>query len=186
MDNILLGKIVKAMYKLSGKTLQQISDETELTIDTLNNLFYARLLKPGFFGVSAVVKSCGYTIEDLDEFLVIASALPETADITEEFAKYIIAKKDTKENPVSTSATADSTKEEKIYKNEDEIKVIKEAHETEISRCREQISDMKESFKIAEENHKAEIKRMSSLTHSVIIGAALIVIAALIVVAVLK
>ena len=38
MNNIALGKTLKAMYKLSGKTLTQLSDESGLTLDTINNL----------------------------------------------------------------------------------------------------------------------------------------------------
>ena len=52
MNNLALGKTLKAMYKLSGKTLTQLSDETDLTVDTINNLFYARIQKPGLAGVN--------------------------------------------------------------------------------------------------------------------------------------
>ncbi|MBQ0101639.1 MAG: hypothetical protein KBT31_02450 [Firmicutes bacterium] len=95
MKNILLGKTVKAMYKLSGKTLQQLSDETELTVDTINNLFYARIQKPGFAGVCALVNACGYRVEDLTGFLARAEKLPEDADITAEFTKYLMTAEDT-------------------------------------------------------------------------------------------
>lgn len=102
MQIILLGKVIKAMYKLSGKTLTQIADETELTVDTINNLFYARLQKPSFFGVESIVKATGYTVEDLVGFMKVAESLPEDADITEEFAKYIITVKETKPSVVNT------------------------------------------------------------------------------------
>ena len=95
MSNVMLGKVIKAMYKLSGKTITQLADETGLTVDTLNNLFYARLQKPGFFGVRNVVEATGYTVEDLIGFMDIAETLPQDADITEEFTKYIFTAKDT-------------------------------------------------------------------------------------------
>ena len=95
MDNVLLGKTLKAMYKLSGKTLTQLSDETGLTVDTINNLFYARVQKPGFIGVSAFVKATGHAVSELSGFLEVAETLPEEADITDEFTKYLFSVKDT-------------------------------------------------------------------------------------------
>lgn len=91
MDNILLGKAVKAMYKLSGKTLPQLADETGLTLDTINNLFYARLQKPGYFGVASFVKAAGFTMTELDGFLAQAKGLPEDADFVEAFTKYMLS-----------------------------------------------------------------------------------------------
>ncbi len=89
MNNVLLGKTVKAMYKLSGKTLSQLADETGLTVDTINNLFYARLQKPGFMGVCSLVKAMGCSVRDLTEFMEKAQTLPAEADFTEEFTKYL-------------------------------------------------------------------------------------------------
>ena len=89
MNNVFLGKTLKAMYKLSGKTLQQLADETGLTLDTLNNVFYARLQKPGFFGVKMLVEATGYTVTDLVGFMEYAKDLPDTADITDELTKYL-------------------------------------------------------------------------------------------------
>ena len=89
MNNVLLGKTIKAMYKLSGKTITQLADETDLSVDTINNLFYARLQKPSYLGVSEIVKATGYTVSDLSGFLEQAVNLPEDADITEEFTKYV-------------------------------------------------------------------------------------------------
>ena len=33
MNNLTLGKVLKAMYKLSGKTMMQLSDESGLTLE---------------------------------------------------------------------------------------------------------------------------------------------------------
>ena len=63
MNNMALGKTLKAMYKLSGKTLTHLSDETDLTVDTINNLLYARIQKPGLAGVNALVKAMGFSIQ---------------------------------------------------------------------------------------------------------------------------
>ena len=137
MNNVLLGKVIKAMYKLSGKTLVQLSDETGLTVDTLNNLFYARLQKPGFFGVETLVEATGYTIQDLLDFMKIAETLPEDADITEEFTKFLFSAKE-------KAALVDSTKSfVKPADEEDEnlfyhkrIQEMNEEHERQLDRFR--------------------------------------------------
>lgn len=89
MNNVLLGKTIKAMYKLSGKTLPQLSDETGLTIDTINNLFYARVQKPGLAGVQALVNAMGFSVHQLLTFMDEHPDLPEDCDVTELFTAYI-------------------------------------------------------------------------------------------------
>lgn len=89
MNNLALGKTLKAMYKMSGKTLTQLSDETDLTVDTINNLFYARIQKPGLAGVNALVKAMGYSIQQLIVFLDENPDISEDCDVTELFTKYI-------------------------------------------------------------------------------------------------
>lgn len=98
MDNVLLGKVLKAMYKLSGKTLAQLSDETGLTVDNINNLFYARVQKPGYIGVSAFCRAAGFTSAELAAFLEAADELPPDADITERFVEYL---REAEENPAA-------------------------------------------------------------------------------------
>lgn len=88
MNNISLGKVLKAMYKLSGKTLAQLSDETGLTVDTINNLFYARVQKPGLIGVNALVNAMGFSVQQLISFLEQYPELPEDCDVTALFTKY--------------------------------------------------------------------------------------------------
>ncbi len=111
MDNILLGKVVKAMYKLSGKTLQQLSDETGLTVDTINNLFYARLQKPGYFGVESFVKATGFTMMQLSGFLDVARTLPDTADMTEALTEYMMQQEDTGHTAESTEPVRERSAE---------------------------------------------------------------------------
>lgn len=64
-NNVELGLVLKAMYKLSGMTVGALSEKTGITVDTLNNLFYGRVQKPGFFGVVTLVETMGYRVEDL-------------------------------------------------------------------------------------------------------------------------
>lgn len=110
MTVVTLGKAVKAMYKLSGKTLTQLSEETDLSIDTLNNFFYARLQKPSFLGVSKLVEATGYTMNNLAGFLEVADTLPENADYCEEFAKYIICSDSHDTSVIATiGSSAEST-----------------------------------------------------------------------------
>ena len=94
MTNVLLGKVMKAMYKMSGKTISELADETGLTIDTINNIFYARLQKPGLLSISELAKACGFTVADLYEFVEQAEDLPENAHITDEFTKFILKKRE--------------------------------------------------------------------------------------------
>lgn len=95
MSNVLLGKTLKAMYKLSGKTLMQLSDETGLTVDTINNLFYARVQKPGLLGVSALVKAMGFSVQELMSFMEEkGSEISESTDVVELFTSYIFSAED--------------------------------------------------------------------------------------------
>ena len=89
MNNMALGKTLKAMYKLSGKTLTQLSDETDLTVDTINNLLYARIQKPGLAGVNALVNAMGFSIQQLMAFLDENPDISEDCDVTDLFTKYI-------------------------------------------------------------------------------------------------
>lgn len=89
MNNTLLGKTLKAMYKQSGKTITQLSDETGLSIDTINNLFYARVQKPGLSDVDTLSRAMGFSLMQLMEFTALD--FPSDADITAAFAKYTLA-----------------------------------------------------------------------------------------------
>lgn len=177
MDVVLLGKTIKAMYKLSGKTLTQLSDETDLTVDTINNLFYARLQKPSYLGITALVKATGYTVGELSGFLEIADSLPHDADITDEFTKYLFSVKDT--TPVaevtkSCNANADHTDSHDCCM---QVKELNEEHEKQLDRFRathlhyveqlqerykEQIAQMTENEKSLRDHYDhsvAEIKK---------------------------
>ena len=65
MTNVELGLVLKAMYKFSGMTVGTLSEKTGITVDTINNLFYGRVQKPGFFGVVSLVETMGFRTEDL-------------------------------------------------------------------------------------------------------------------------
>ena len=181
MDNVLLGKTVKAMYKLSGKTLTQLSEETDLTVDTINNLFYARLQKPGFLGVSALVRATGYSVAELCGFMETAESLPANADITEEFTKYLFTVRDTvpAANPAKTCiSSADATVPHDCCT---QIRELTEEHERQLDRYRtmhlqyveqlhilykEQIAQMEESIKRLKDHYDhsvGEIKKAHAL-----------------------
>lgn len=136
MDTVLLGKTIKAMYKLSGKTLTQLSEETDLTVDTINNLFYARLQKPSYLGITALVKATGYSVAELSGFLEIADTLPQEADITDEFTKYLFSVKDTIPTAgitKSCTANADNTGAHECCM---QVKELNEQHEKQLDRFR--------------------------------------------------
>ena len=65
VTNVELGLVLKAMYKFSGMTVGTLSEKTGITVDTINNLFYGRVQKPGFFGVVSLVETMGFRTEDL-------------------------------------------------------------------------------------------------------------------------
>lgn len=88
MDNEILGRTMKAMYKLSGKTINQLADETNLSIDTINNLFYARLLKPSFDGICTLVDAMGFTVSELMSFMEQVPEFPNDADYVERLVNY--------------------------------------------------------------------------------------------------
>lgn len=69
MSTTTLGKILKAMQKLSGLSVGDLADRSDLTIDTVNNLFYARVQKPGFSGICSLVESMGFSLALLDNLL---------------------------------------------------------------------------------------------------------------------
>ena len=55
------------LKKRSGKTLKQISEESGVPLGTLNKLFAGQTKDPKLETIWAVVKSLGFTLDDLDE-----------------------------------------------------------------------------------------------------------------------
>ena len=136
MDIVLLGKTIKAMYKLSGKTLMQLSEETNLTVDTINNLFYARLLKPSYLDITALVKATGYSIAELSGFLETADALPQDADITDEFTKYLFSAKEATPRAEPTKSCPSNAETTDIHDCCARVKELNEDHEKQLDRFR--------------------------------------------------
>ena len=131
MNNILLGKTLKAMYKQSGKTVTQLSDCTGLSIDTLNNLFYARVQKPGLSDVDSLTRAMGFSLAQLMDFM--SRDYPENADITAEFAKYTMACADAVQSPQDSQPSAAEAAENS---ESPEIRALKAEHEKQLDRFR--------------------------------------------------
>lgn len=55
------------LKKRSGKTLNQISEESGVPLGTLNKLFAGQTKDPKLETIWAVVKALGFTLDDLDE-----------------------------------------------------------------------------------------------------------------------
>lgn len=157
MNNVTLGRALKAMYKLSGKTLPQLSEETGLTVDTINNLFYARIQKPGLAGVNALVHSMGFTLLQLMTFLDDNPDISDDCDVTDLFTKYISDAEDTNESAVHTSETADSTKNALPA----EIELINEEHQRQLDRFR--ATHQRYSAQL-QEQHDRQIEQMQEHT----------------------
>lgn len=135
MNNVLLGKTLKAMYKQSGKTITQLSDETDLSIDTINNLFYARVQKPGLSDVDTLIRVMGFHLTQLMEFL--EQEHPSDCDITAEFAKYIFSVNDTPVERLPTSLPASTTAEDiREQKFSAQIQMLNTEHEKQLDRFR--------------------------------------------------
>ncbi|MCQ2458669.1 MAG: helix-turn-helix domain-containing protein [Clostridia bacterium] len=132
MNNITLGRVLKAMYKLSGKTLTQLSDETGLTVDTINNLMYARIQKPGLAGVNALVNAMGFKIQQLMAFLEEHPDIPEDSDTVELFTKYIASADDTNKYAAPAKETVRAAKGSFPA----EIEMLNEEHEKQLDRFR--------------------------------------------------
>lgn len=167
---------------MSGKTLTQLSDESGLTVDTINNLFYARIQKPGLIGVAALVKAMGFSVQDLMAFMERHESLPENADVTELFAQYINSVSDTgapvppANAPVAVSApgTAASVPE----KTAAQIDLLNAEHEKQLDRFkathlgyveqlnaqhRDQIEQMKESSRQLEQHFEHSVAELKAI-----------------------
>ena len=156
MNNLTLGKTLKAMYKLSGKTLTQLSDETDLTVDTINNLFYARIQKPGLAGVNALVNAMGFSIQQLMMFLDENPDLPEDCDVTDLFTKYISSAADA--NP-SVKPAKEVVKDTKGNLSA-EIELLNTEHEKQLDRFRATHQRYVDQL---QEQHDHQIQRMEQL-----------------------
>lgn len=132
MNNVTLGKVLKAMYKLSGKTLMQLSDETDLTVDNINNLFYARIQKPGLAGVNALVNAMGFSIQQLMTFMTEHPELPENCDVTELFTTTVAAAEDTNASAAPAKGPVKAAKADVPS----EIELLNAEHEKQLDRFR--------------------------------------------------
>lgn len=56
-----------SLKKKSGKTLKQISDESEVPLGTLNKLFAGQTKDPKLETIRSVVYALGFTLDDLDK-----------------------------------------------------------------------------------------------------------------------
>ncbi|MCQ2436974.1 MAG: hypothetical protein MJ099_01090 [Clostridia bacterium] len=104
MNNVLLGKTIRAMYKLSGKTLPQLSEETGLTVDSINNLFYARIQKPGLADLCALTAAMGFSVAQLTDFMAQrGSELADSDNVAEAFTLFLSG--DSEIQPVAAAET---------------------------------------------------------------------------------
>lgn len=155
MNNVLLGKTLKAMFRLSGKTLSQLSDETELTVDTINNLFYARVQKPGLASVQTLVNAMGFSLQQLLTFLDEHPDPPEDQDITELFTISVSTAADGASSVVPAPNPLPAAKSSLSA----EIELINEAHEKQLDRFRATHQRYVDQLK---EQHSRQIDQMQA------------------------
>lgn len=74
---------LNAMKKKSGKTSEQISEESGIPKGTLNKIFAGQTADPKYSTLSSLVHCLGYTVDDLDtsvdELELIRKKAPVTA-----------------------------------------------------------------------------------------------------------
>lgn len=58
---------LKQMKKISGKTSQQISDETGIPKSTIDKLFSGKTREPYLQSTRLIVHAMGFTLDDLDD-----------------------------------------------------------------------------------------------------------------------
>lgn len=58
-------EVLNEMKRKSGKTTEQISQESGIPRGTLNKLFSGQTKDPGYSTIHAVVHALGYTVDDL-------------------------------------------------------------------------------------------------------------------------
>lgn len=176
MLNVLLGKTLKAMYKLSGKTLNQLSEESDLTLDTINNLFYARIQKPGLAGVCALTRAMGFRSQDLVTFLEENADLPDEADVTEKLTNFLYAEQNSKPSAQDTKQIVSAAKHQPIdlqkEQYETRISLMRENQEKSDARYEHELAELKETYLHAEARTDEELKhsRRSGRIQSLIIG----------------
>ena len=162
MNNVLLGKTVKAMYKQSGKTIPELSEITGLSVDTINNIFYARLISPGFNCVSLITEACGFSMSMLDGFLKHAEKIPSDVDITEEFSKYI-AEKDDELSLIPSLVDTTVTEKENTAESAVSEEPLPDFYKEMSLRYLDQLNQLKESqgeLKAHYEHSVTEIRKM--------------------------
>lgn len=67
--------VLNEMKRRSGKTTEEISQESGVPRGTLNKLFAGQTKDPGYSTIRAVVHALGYTVDDLEQ--KESTAVPE-------------------------------------------------------------------------------------------------------------
>lgn len=79
---------LKQMKKISGKTSQQISDETSIPKSTIDKLFSGQTKEPYLSSTKAIVHCMGFTLDDLEDIsLLHTNYNKEESTLISEFRK---------------------------------------------------------------------------------------------------
>lgn len=177
MTNVELGLVLKAMYKLSGLTVGSLSEKTGITVDTINNLFYGRVQKPGFFGVVTLVETMGFRTEDMISILKEnpVKDLPQNC-LTEILTAYLNKKPGETETvtvKLQTGKEKDSAQalpEAALKGLENQRKELNEEHERSLDRfkaththyCDELKQQYKESLELIRAGHEETVQKLEN------------------------
>lgn len=159
MDNILLGKVLKSMQKLSGKSIGELADASGLTVDTINNLFYARVQKPGFMGVCRLTECMGFSVTDLLYFLQDKSIQNlDVPQITEAVAAYTNA--ETKPFADTAKPAAASAKEIAAgAKEQNALGLVHEDAKLQMQKTEELYEKQFDRYRAANSNYVEQMRR---------------------------
>ena len=179
MTNVELGLVLKAMYKFSGMTVGTLSEKTGITVDTINNLFYGRVQKPGFFGVVSLVETMGFRTEDLLCILreQPVKELPQNK-LTEILTAYaekddkngtgpvIVAvkaeKQDGKDDEVLSSVTIKNLENQRKELNEEHERTLDRFKATHTHYCDELKQQYKDSLEQIRSGHEETVRKLEN------------------------
>lgn len=136
---------LKQMKKNSGKTSQQISDETNIPKSTIDKLFSGNTKEPYLSSTRAIVHCLGYTLDDLDDNISDNLLKPENTDRKKQqlLHNYNVLNENAQNQLIDYSEFL-SSKQANIKSNEQKVKVIRVARSanSKVTEIESDISDL--------------------------------------------
>ena len=136
---------LKQMKKNSGKTSQQISDETNIPKSTIDKLFSGNTKEPYLSSTRAIVHCLGYTLDDLDDNISDNLLKHENTDRKKQqlLHNYNVLNENAQNQLIDYSEFL-SSKQANLKSNEQKVKVIRVARSanSKVTEIESDISDL--------------------------------------------